>query len=42
MDLAYLNALQSTQEVIMPLRFGFVNLNVINTSTEIPAKTEKY
>lgn len=41
MDLAYLNTLQSTQEVVMPLRFGFVNLNVINTSTEIPAKTEK-
>jgi len=25
----------------MPLRFGFVNLNVINTSTEITAKKTK-
>lgn len=41
MNLAYLNTLQSTQEVVMPLRFAFVNLNVIDTSTEIPAKTEK-
>lgn len=41
MDLAYLNTLHSTQEVVMPLRFGFVNLNVINISTEIPVKTQK-
>lgn len=38
--LIYLNSFKSTQEIVVPERLGFVNLDVISTSIEVPAKAK--